>query len=116
MRNMSFALTTTQILDRSKTVTRRLGWQFLRPGDLVQAVEKGMGLRKGEKVRPLAVLRVVDVSQEGLREGLSQSDVLREGFPGMTPSAFVEMFCRTHHACTPDSIVTRIQFQYVDRG
>lgn len=38
-RNMSFALTTSQIRDRSKTVTRRFGWWFLVPGDQVWAVE-----------------------------------------------------------------------------
>lgn len=39
MRNMSFALTTPQILNRSKTVTRRAGWSFLKPGDIVCAVQ-----------------------------------------------------------------------------
>ncbi len=29
MRNISFALTTQQILDQQKDVTRRLGWLFL---------------------------------------------------------------------------------------
>lgn len=114
MRLMSFALTTPQVLARTKTVTRRLGWTVLKPGDYIQAVEKGMGLRKGERVRRLAVLRVEDVTRERLREGLSQSDVMREGFPGMTPAAFVEMFCRTHRGCTPDTIITRIAFSYVD--
>lgn len=42
MRNMSFALTKRQVLERTKTVTRRLGWEKLRPGDLVRAVEKGV--------------------------------------------------------------------------
>ena len=39
MRHMSFALTTKQIKSRTKTVTRRLGWTFLKPGDLIQPVE-----------------------------------------------------------------------------
>lgn len=116
MRNMSFSLTTPQVLARTKTVTRRLGWTFLKPGDHVQAVEKGMGLRKGEQFRRLAVLRVEDVTREGLREGLSQSDVVREGFSGMTPAEFVDMFCRTHRGCTPDTVITRIEFSYVDDG
>ena len=47
MRLMSFALTTRQFLAHEKTVTRRLGWEFLKPGDRVCGVEKGMGLKKG---------------------------------------------------------------------
>jgi hypothetical protein len=112
MRNMSFALTTPQVLARTKTVTRRTGWTFLKPGDLIQAVEKGMGLKKGETVRRLAVLRVESVSRWPLREGLTKADVAREGFPDMSHDAFTDMFCRTHKGCTPDTIVTRIAFRY----
>ncbi len=114
MRNMSFALTTPQILARTKTVTRRAGWAFLRLGDRIQAVEKGMGLKKGETVRRLAVLRVESVSRGPLQQGFTQDDVAREGFPDMTPDAFTEMFCRTHKGCTPDTVVTRIAFSYED--
>ena len=32
-RNMSFTLTTWQIREQTKTVTRRKGWQFLKPGE-----------------------------------------------------------------------------------
>jgi len=42
MRNMSFSMTTPQFKTRTKTVTRRLGWWFIQPGDLVYGVEKGM--------------------------------------------------------------------------
>ena len=55
-RNMSFSMTTEAIRDRSKTVTRRLGWSFLQPGDLLWAVEKGMGLKKLAKLRDLLAL------------------------------------------------------------
>ena len=48
MRNMSFAMTTEAVRNQTKTVTRRFGWWFLKPGDMVQPVEKAMGLRKGE--------------------------------------------------------------------
>ena len=63
---MSFALTTEQIFNRTKTVTRRVGWTFLKPGDLLCAVRKGQGLKKGEKVERLATLRVVSVRRESL--------------------------------------------------
>lgn len=46
-RNMSFTLTIEQMRARTKTVTRRKGWAFLKPGDLVWAVVKGMGLKPG---------------------------------------------------------------------
>lgn len=57
MRNMSFMLTPDQILNQTKTVTRRLGWATLKPGTLVRAVRKCQGLKKGEKIEALAVLR-----------------------------------------------------------
>jgi len=50
MRNMSFFLTTDQIRNKTKTVTRRDGWLFLKPGDIVQACVKCQGLKKGEKI------------------------------------------------------------------
>jgi hypothetical protein len=116
MRLMSFSLTTPQILARMKTVTRRMGWQFLKPGDLVQAVEKGQGLKKGERVKRLAVLRIENVRREPLniigRRYLY--DPVLEGFPLMTCDEFIEFFCRSHKGCTPESEVTRIAFEYVD--
>ncbi len=47
MKNISFALTTKQFLDGSKTVTRRLGWANLKPGEILMACEKCMGLGPG---------------------------------------------------------------------
>lgn len=32
MRNMSFSMTTEQMYQQTQTVTRRLGWSFLKPG------------------------------------------------------------------------------------
>ena len=36
MRSMSFMLTTQQIRDRTKSVTRRTGWADLQPGTLLR--------------------------------------------------------------------------------
>ena len=47
---MSFALTTAQIMEGTKTVTRRLGWLHAKPGQLLRPVRKGMGLRPGERI------------------------------------------------------------------
>lgn len=114
---MSFMLTTEQVRHRAKTVTRRTGWHALRVGDTVQAVEKGMGLKKGERIKPLARLTVVSVRQEPLRRMLDdyqygREETDREGFPHMTPERFVAFFCRSHRGVTPDTDVTRIEFEY----
>jgi hypothetical protein len=124
VRNMSFALTTPQILDRSKTVTRRLGWEALKPGTLVQAVEKAQGLKKGETVRKLAVIRATDVRREPLSRLIDDLDyglaeVAKEGFgdhPWVQGSAhgFVELFCNANRPCEPSWTVTRIEFEYVE--
>lgn len=111
MRNISFALTTDQFLDGSKTVTRRVGWMKLKPGDVLCAVEKSQGLKKGEKVRKLGTIRVVDVRREPLRE-MQLSDCDLEGFPQFVPDAFVHMFCE-HNGVTPETLVTRIQFERI---
>lgn len=118
MRQMSFALTTEQMLARTKTVTRRRAWHDLQPGTLLQAIEKGQGLRKGEKVRKLGVIRVVGVTQERLSHlvGTSYGDAeaTREGFQTMSGLQFVAMFCDSHKGCTHEQIVTRIEFEHVE--
>lgn len=111
---MSFALTTQQVRDRTKTVTRRLGWTFLKPGDLVRAVVKCQGLKKGEKVEPLALLRIVSVKREPLHmaEQYEDIEIVREGFPEMDGGDFVEFFAKSHK-CSEYAPVTRIEFEYV---
>lgn len=136
MRNMSFALTTQQILHRTKTVTRRIGWEYLKPGDLLQAIEKGQGLKAGEKARKLAVIRVKDVRRERLDELLGPNfaygneEVVREGFPDATPAGFIYMFVCSHRVpdyadsmgrihyrrCEASDEVTRVEFEYVDEA
>jgi hypothetical protein len=111
MRNISFALTTKQIRNRTKTVTRRLGWRKLQPGALLQPVVKGMGLKKGETVEKIGgPIRVIHVSREPLSD-ITWEDVRREGFQ-MTSMSFMLMFC-DHNRCTPDTEVTRIEFEYL---
>jgi hypothetical protein len=125
MPNMSFAITTEQIRNRTKTVTRRLGWEKLRPGALVWAVEKCQGLKKGERVTRIAQLRVVNVRRERLGAMLppysihngnnyGEQEVAKEGFPNSTPAEFVAMFCKTHKPCEPWWLITRIEFEYTE--
>lgn len=120
MRNLSFALTTQQMRDRTKTVTRRKGtwWStVLKPGDLVCAVEKSQGIPKGGLVR-LGVIRIVSVRVEPLvaitaHDGVGCEETVREGFPDMVALAFVQMFIR-HMGGTPGQHVTRIEFEHTD--
>ena len=109
---MSFALTTAQIKNRTKTVTRRCGWWFLKPGDIVNAVEKTMGLKKGEKIKRIGQVRIVNTRPEALFR-ITHPDVVREGFPEMSTDEFIDMFCRSHKGCLADSVVNRIKFEYV---
>ena len=115
MRNMSFSMTTEAVRRHEKTVTRRLGWWRLQPGTLLQAVEKAQGLRKGEHVRPLAVIRVVSVTRERLDAFCAHApgETAREGFPDYSPTAFVDMFCSAN-GCGYSEPVNRIEFEYVD--
>jgi hypothetical protein len=119
---MSFALTTAQVMEGTKTVTRRLGWLHLKAGDQLRPVRKCMGLRPGEKLDVLRdPLRVVSVRREPLRAMLSDieygfEECEREGFGGHPdycwPSAFADFFCASHKGCTLDTVVTRIEFSY----
>ena len=112
MRNMSFFLTQEQFKARTKDVTRRLGWKTLKPGELVQAVVKCQGLRPGEKIQRLGIIRVKSVHREFLDE-ISQNDVIREGFPKLGIKGFIDMFC-LHMKVKPETCVTRIHFEYVE--
>ena len=113
MRNISFALTTEQIRNRTKTVTRRLGWKDLKPGTLLQPVVKSQGLKKGEKVQKIGrPIRVVSVERAPLN-AITPQDVHLEGFPQLTVPDFVAMFKRSHGGCRADTVVTRIEFSYV---
>ncbi len=114
MRLMSFALTTDQVRNRTKTVTRRMGWKTAKPGDVVQPIVKGQGLKKGEHPetigRPIRFVRVDRVPLNG--PTLTFDDVAREGFPGQGPSDFVDLF-RGHNGGQREQPVTRIEFEYL---
>lgn len=115
MRNISFALTTQQFLDGTKDVTRRMGWKHLKAGDKLCAVKKGMGLKPGDKIERLGVIEVLSAKPERLGD-ITYADVIREGFGGWLPPTFVDFFCKSHKGCTPDSIVTRIEFVRQDEN
>lgn len=107
-------LTREQMLDRTKTVTRRLGWKNLRPGTRLLAVERCQGIKPGQTVEIFGEIEVVSVRRERL-DAIDSRDCTREGFPGMTRDQFVEMFCN-HMTASPGTEITRIEFRHVERS
>jgi hypothetical protein len=117
MKNISFSLTEEQFLDGTKDVTRRLGWKNLKPGDSLMACRKCMGLKPGEKIVKLGEIEVMSVRIEPLFDinnsgQYSRAEAVREGFPNMTYWDFVLYFC-SQMRCSPDQIVTRIEFKRI---
>jgi len=111
MRNMSFMLKPQQIIDETAFATRRLGWWFLKRLDLVCAVKKGMGLKKGEKVVRLKTIIILSTYPQELNK-ITVRDVELEGFPGKSPEWFIDFFCTSHKRCFPNTIVNVINFTY----
>ena len=116
MRNISFAKTTEQVRLKRKTVTRRVGWKFLRAGVLLQPIVKGQGIPKGGQVEKIgAPIRVVSVLRQPLSlllsdacDGYARTEMIKEGFPGMDPREFLD----TYFECRGRTYVTRIEFEY----
>lgn len=115
-RNISFALTTDQIRNKTKTVTRRKKWLFVKSGEILNACVKCMGLKPGETIERICQIRVTDVRREKLSLMLNRkygdNEAKLEGFPAMYGDQFVYMFC-DHMGGKPDQEVTRIEFEYV---
>lgn len=110
---MSFALTTDQIKNQTKTVTRRNGWKNLKPGDLIQPVVKCMGLQKGEKQELIGKpIKVISISVQRLYQ-ITKTDLIKEGFPNMTTEDFITLYCKANK-CDRKEQVNRIEFEYTD--
>ena len=117
MRRMSFFETQIQIRNKTKTVTRRMGWNDLMPDDLVLPVNKCQGLKPGEHPVILQCpIRIIHVNLEPLFviEHEHPGDLIKEGFPTLTVDQFIIMFCRINKAkkCKSTSYVNRIEFEY----
>jgi len=110
---MSFSMTAGAIRDRTKTVTRRRAgtWKTLKPGDRLMAIEKGMGLKKGERQVELGVIEVVTVRLEPVFK-VTWNEVRREGYPRMPVETFCAKLCRAL-GLHLGSEVRRIEFRYV---
>lgn len=125
MKNISHQFTTDQVRQRIKTVTRRLDWLNVKKGDLLRIIVKGMGLKKGESQEGLALVVVIDARREPLRRMVDEleygfAECVNEGFPPphpkSWPSEFVAFFCGSHSKCTPETIITRIEYRYIPGG
>ena len=111
-RNMSFSMTTDTFRARAKTVTRRFGWWFLKPGDVVCGVAQSRGLKKGEWVVRLGLIRIISTRAEPLN-AITEAELVLEGLPDTSPRAFVVMLCARFRV-PPHEPVNRIEFEYLD--
>ncbi len=115
-RNISFSRTTDQIRDKTKTVTRRKKWLFVKPGDILNACVKCMGLKPGEKIEHICQIRVTNVRREKLSAmcilRYGDKEAILEGFPEFSGREFVRMFCDDMGGDKHQE-VTRIEFEYV---
>ena len=89
-RLMSFAKTVEPFRDGTKLETRRDGWQFLEPGDLIEGVDRSP--RSGQGYERLG-LAIVETVRRELLTRITEDGVTREGFPGKSWEWFVRMFC-----------------------
>lgn len=116
MPRMSFSKTIPQMRAKTKTVTRRDGWwdektdtPRVPPGGRITTIEKGMGLRAGERQVVLGEIEVVSVRRERLAD-ITPEDVVREGFPGWSVAEFLELYGKR----PPEHVVTRIEFRHIE--
>ena len=87
---MSFSMTPDQIVDGSKTVTRRHAdtWRTIRAGDLIVPIRKGQGLKRGERQEPLIDGRLIVTSVR--IEPLASVDVDEMRDEGFDPDAWAD--------------------------
>jgi hypothetical protein len=109
---MSCAMTKDQVLAELKDVTRRLGWWFIKSGDVLNLVNKTMGFKKGEHPVRYKTVRVKSSRPERL-DAITQEEVIREGFPNMTCAEFIKFFIEGHKGCKPETVINRIEWEYI---
>lgn len=112
-RLMSVAFTEDAVRARTKTVTRRKGWTFLKPGDRLTLCRKVMGRKAGEPLVRIVDVQILDVRREPLWL-VNDDEVALEGFPGMPSGEFVRRFFVEAQGMSPFDIVTRIEWSYVE--
>lgn len=134
-RLMSVAYTADAVIARRKTVTRRLGWRFLKAGDRLTLCRKVMGRKPGEPLERIAEVEIVSVRREPLM-AITDEDVEREAVPMLDAHgherfdevwipdagrwseakpatwAWVSWFA-SEMGCLPETEVTRIEWRYL---
>lgn len=125
-RLMSVAFTEQAVRERRKTVTRRKGWLFLKPGDRLTLCRKVMGRRKGEPLERIAEVEVVSVRREPLiavagpyiedrsTGGVIWPELIAEGFPDIGPGEFMRRYFTEAQGMNSMDDVTRIEWRYID--
>lgn len=123
-RLMSVAFTEQAVRERAKTVTRRKGWMFAKPGDRLTLCRKVMGRKSGDPLVRICDVEVVSVRREPLRAMLDDLDygfaeTEREGMhvqdaAAIFPSVFVERYFERAQGMSSDDEVTRIEWRYLD--
>jgi hypothetical protein len=124
MRRMAFPDTASEVRERMQTVTRRPGWRFLKPGDLVLAIDSrphGHAASAGAAAHELAVLRIRDVRVEPLSRlagdaTYAEDELPREGLPCWSTDHFIATFLRRHRLKSADVDITRIEFEHVEEA
>jgi len=114
-RNMSFHFTRESFENRTQTVTRRQGWDDLKPGEILRAVNKIGGLKVGEKVKELGWIKIISVDNEPVYK-ISDKDCIsegREGHPELSSRQYIRQYCR-HNRCEPSDVSQRITFVHLD--
>jgi hypothetical protein len=128
---MSVSHTTQAVIERRKTVTRRLGWKFLKPGDRLTLCRKVQGRRRRDgTVEPLERLAEVEIANIAImpldlsfisypgdieREGVSVEEWDRYRYDPWAPLdlAWIKWFAATM-GCEPATQITRIEWRYLD--
>ena len=121
-RLMSVTMTEEAVVARRKSVTRRKGWTFLKPGYRLTLCRKVRG-RQGAPLVRLAEVEVVSVRREPLRRLTDNLDygcaeTRLEGFvpgdAGLFPSYFIDFYFVRAQGMSPDDEVTRIEWRYLE--
>lgn len=116
---MSVAFTEGAVRGRRKTVTRRKGWEFLKPGDRLTLCRKVMGRRNGEPLVRIAEVEVVSVRREHLHNMTldpvyGKQEVELEGCSPMSPEDFVYHYFEWKQKIPRETEVTRIEWRYLE--
>ena len=116
---MLFGDTAHAIRARAQTVTRRVGMDDLKEGDLIDAVSDMWMLNHPGRIVPIARLLVVSVRDEPLNRLLQEPDYAAVEMgkssypPGSSLRAVIADFISRHRNMTLSSRVTRIEFSYM---